>query len=124
MTELVNRELSELYLRLYFDEDVASGVVENLRQRGFDVLSARDADRLHLDDDAQLAFAISEQRALVTHNRCDFELWHTRYISEGREHYGIIIAKRRPSDSVVVARLLTLLNSVTADEMINQLRYV
>jgi len=31
---------------------------------------------------------------------------------------------RRPSDTVVVARLLALLNSVTADELINQLRYV
>ena len=42
-------------------------------QRGFDVLSARDAGQLHLDDDEQLAFAVAQGRALVTHNRHDFE---------------------------------------------------
>jgi hypothetical protein len=37
---------------------------------------------------------------------------------------GIILAMRRCSDAAVVARLLALLNAVTADEMINQLRYI
>ncbi len=124
MTDRADPELLPLYVRLYFDEDVSAGVVENLRQRGFDVVSARDANRLHLDDDAQLAFAVSEQRALVSHNRHDFELRHERYLTEGKRHYGIIIAKRRARDSAVVTRLLGLLNSVTADEMSNQLRYV
>ncbi len=124
MTDRAQDDLQTLYVRLYFDEDVSAGVVENLRQRGFDVLSARDAARLHLEDDAQLAFAIAEKRALVSHNRCDFEARHQRYLVEGRAHYGIILVKRRPSDLAVVAKLLSLLNSVTSEEMINQLRYV
>ena len=56
MTERTDPELQALYLRLYFDEDVSASIVENLRQRGFDVLSARDASRLHLDDDTQLRY--------------------------------------------------------------------
>ncbi len=124
MPERADQELLALYVRLYFDEDVSASVVENLRQRGFDVLSARDAGRLHLDDDAQLAFAVAEQRALFTHNRYDFEQRHKHYLTEGLRHYGVILAIRRPSDAAVVARLLALLDSVTADEMINQLRYV
>jgi len=124
MAERADQEFGALYVRLYCDEDVSAGVVENLRQRGFDVLSARDADRLHLDDDAQLAFAVAAQRALLTHNRYDFEQQHTRYLAEGRHHYGIILAMRRPSDSAVVARLLALLNSVTGEEMAKQLRYI
>lgn len=124
MAERADQELQALYVRLYCDEDVSAGIVANLRQRGFDVLSARDADRLHLDDAAQLAFAVAAQRALLTHNRYDFEQQHTRYLTEGRQHYGIILAMRRPSDSAVVARLLALLNSVTGEEMVNQLRYV
>lgn len=99
-------------------------IVDNLRQRSFDVTSARDVGRLRLDDASQLAFAADEGRAIVTHNRLDFERLHQRYFSEGREHHGIIIAKRRPSDTAVVVKLLTLLNEVTADDMINQLRYV
>ncbi len=49
MTERADPELKALYVRLYCDEDVSAGIVENLRQRGFDVLSARGVDRLHLD---------------------------------------------------------------------------
>ncbi len=124
MPERADQELQALYVRLYFDEDVSAGIVENLRQRGFDVLSARNADRLRLDDDAQLAFAVAGQRALFTHNRYDFEQRHKRYLAEGLRHYGIILAMRRPSDAAVVARLLALLNAVTADEMVNQLRYI
>jgi hypothetical protein len=124
MIERADQELSTLYVRLYFDEDVSSGIVENLRQRGFEVLSSRDADRLHLDDDAQLAFASADRRALVSHNRHHFETLHSQYLAEGRQHYGIILVKRRPSDLAVVIRLLALLNSVTSEEMVNQLRYL
>ncbi len=124
MAERADQELEALYVHLYCDEDVSAGIVENMLQRGFDVLSAREANRLHLDDDAQLAFAVATQRALFTHNRFDFEQRHSQYLAEGRQHYGIILARRRPSDSDVVARLLTLLNSITRDEMVNQLRYI
>jgi len=124
MTERADRDLLAIYVRLYFDEDVARDIVENLRQRGFDVLSARDAGQLHLDDDEQLAFAVAEGRAMVTHNRCDFELRHQRCLANGLPHCGIIIAKRRANDAVVVHKLLTLPDTVTADEMRDQLRYI
>ncbi len=124
MTERADLDLLVLYARLYFDEDVSRDVVENLRQRGFDVLSARDAGQLHLGDDEQLAFAVAEGRALVTHNRHDFELRHQRYLSMGQSHCGIIIAKRRFQDTIVVRKLLTLLNSMTAEDMRDQLCYI
>jgi len=124
MTERADPNLRTLYVRLYFDEDVSAGIVQNLRQRGFDVLCARDALSLSLDDDAQLAFAVAQCRALVTHNRHDFELRHERYLTSEQTHYGIIVVKRRANDAAVVTRLLELLNVVTADEMINQLRYI
>jgi hypothetical protein len=124
MTERADQDLLPLYIRLYFDEDVSVDIVRNLRQRGFDVLSTHEARRLQLDDDAQLSFAVEERRALVTHNRRDFELRHERTLEHGKTHYGIIIARRRPNDGAVVSRLLALLNSVSAEEMLNQLRYI
>lgn len=124
MTDRADQDLLAFYVRLYFDEDVSASIVDNLRQRGFDVTSARDAGRLHLDDASQLAFAAADGRAFVTHNRLDFERLHQRYLSEGREHHGIIVAKRRPSDTAVVVKLLALLNEVTAGDMIDQLRYI
>jgi hypothetical protein len=54
----------------------------------------------------------------------DFELRHERTLEQGKTHYGIIIARRHPNDAAVVSRLLALLNSVSAEEMLNQLRYI
>lgn len=97
--------------------------MENLRTRGFDVLSARDADALGKADDEQMLYAVSQQRAVVTHNRVDFEKQHVKFLENGMNHYGVIIAKRR-KDMEVVNKLLLLLDAVTAEEMKNQLRYI
>lgn len=124
MSDKADPELKSLYLPLYFDEDVSVYVVENLRTRGFDVLESRRAGLLRRDDDEQLVFAIQQQRALVTHNRKDFEERHVHVLETGQKHYGIVIAKRRARDEIVVAKVLELLNTVTAEDRLNQLRYV
>lgn len=124
MTEHADTELLPIYISLYFDEAIANEIVENLRQRGFDVLCARDAQRLSLADEAQLAFAVAQKRAIVTHNRHDFESLHQRYLEKKSPHWGIIIAKRRRDSSIVVRKLLTILDSSTADEFREQLRYI
>ena len=123
MIEDDREEDSSLYIHLYFDEDVSAGIVENLRTRGFDVLSARDADTLGKSDDDQMLYAVSLHRAVVTHNRVDFEKQHTKFLESGMKHHGVIIARRR-RDAEVVSKLLALLDSVTAEEMQNQLRYI
>lgn len=63
------------------------------------------------------------RRAVVTHNRVDFEKPHAKFLESGMTHYGMIIAKRR-KDADVVAKLLALLDTVTAEEMQNQLSYI
>lgn len=124
MTEEVDDSLHTLYMRLYCDGDVSVEIAANLVSRGFDVLTVRDAGRLRLADERQLAFAVSERRAMVTHNRADFELLHEQYLSAQAPHWGIIIAKRRPQDDIVVRKLLSLLDAVSGEEMRNQLRYI
>ncbi len=124
MTEQAETALHSLYMRLLFDEDVSVEIAANLKSRGFDVLTVRDAGRLHRADETQLAFAVQEQRAIVTHNRIDFELLHTQYLAAQQPHFGIIIAKRRPQDDLVVRKLLSLLDSTSGEEMCNQLRYI
>jgi predicted nuclease of predicted toxin-antitoxin system len=111
-----------LFIALYLDEDVDVLVADLLRARGFDVLTTRDAGR-HATDAEQLAFAVAEQRALLTHNRADFEALHQTYLSSGQHHSGILIAVRHPSYEIV-RRLLAILNAVTADEIEDQLRYL
>ena len=70
-----------------------------------------------------MAYAVRQQKTLLTHNRADFEALAQRYFAAGQTHYGIIIAVRRPPYEIA-RRLLTILNHVTADEMENQLRYI
>jgi hypothetical protein len=123
MIENKEGEFSTLYIHLYFDEDVSVGIVENLRTRGFDVLSVRDAGARGRSDDEQMLYAVSQKRAIVTHNRVDFENQHVKFLENGMKHYGVIVAKRR-RDTEVVAKLLELLDTVTAEEMRNQLRYI
>ena len=48
-----------------------------------------------LSDQAQLRFAAEHHRAVLTHNRIDFELLHRVALDKQEPHAGIIIANRR-----------------------------
>ncbi|MBX3059496.1 MAG: DUF5615 family PIN-like protein [Anaerolineae bacterium] len=115
--------MSQLFIELYLDEDVHVVIADLLRGRGFSAITAREAGQLAKSDEEQLAYAISQRRTLLTHNRHDFEALASAYASEGKTHYGIILAVRNPPYEVV-RRLMRLLNHVTADEMQNQVRYI
>lgn len=107
--------MSSLFIHLYLDEDVNVLVADLLKARGFDAITARDAE--------QLAYAISQARALVTHNRTDFEELVQAYFASEQMHYGVIFAVRRLPQEIA-QRLLAILNQVTADEMQSQVRYI
>jgi predicted nuclease of predicted toxin-antitoxin system len=66
--------VTRLFITLYADEDVDVLVADLMRARGFDMLTTREAQRLHATDEEQLAFAASEGRAILTHNRADFRI--------------------------------------------------
>jgi predicted nuclease of predicted toxin-antitoxin system len=115
--------MSKLFAALYLDEDVDILVADLVRARGFSVMTTRDAGKLGADDQAQLAYAIQEERVFFTHNRVDFEGLAADYFTNQRRHYGIIIATRHPPHEVT-RRLLIILNHSTADEMENQIVYI
>jgi predicted nuclease of predicted toxin-antitoxin system len=115
--------MSGLFIRLYLDEDVNVLVADLLNARGFDALTVRDAGQLQASDEEQLFYAVNQQRALVTHNRGDFEELIQTYFNTERKHYGVVLAVRRPPQEIA-RRLLAILNQVTGDEMENQVRYI
>ena len=115
--------MSQLFIELYFYEDVAVLVADLLRARGFSALTTREAAQLQQSDLDRLNFTINHQRAFITHNRADFEKLSNEFYEKGLEHFGIIIAVRHPPHEIV-RRLLLILNQITADEMKNQLRYI
>jgi predicted nuclease of predicted toxin-antitoxin system len=115
--------LSRLFCELYLDEDVSVLVADLLRSRGFSATTTLEAGNRGSSDARQLSFAVSQQKALLTHNRADFEHLARRYFAAGETHHGIIIAVRR-SPLELTQRLLHILNHITADEMQNQLIYL
>jgi hypothetical protein len=65
-------------------------------------------------------FAISLQRCLFTHNRIHYEELHNQAIVGEKKHFGIIIGTRRDVYEVA-RRIATLLDTLAADEIENQL---
>ncbi len=62
--------------RLYADEQFPRQVVELLRSWSHDVLTVQEAGNAGLPDEDVLAFAVSENRAVLTLNRRDFFRLH------------------------------------------------
>jgi predicted nuclease of predicted toxin-antitoxin system len=75
--------------RLYADEQYPLPVVEFLRPLGHDILTVQEAGNagLGIHDEDVLAFAVSNERAVLTLNRGDFIRLHR----EQPNHAGIII---------------------------------
>ena len=75
--------------RLYSNENFPLPVVEALRALGHDVLTTHEAGTsgLAIPDNEVLAFAIAEERSVLTLNRKHFVRLH----QEQPEHYGIIV---------------------------------
>ena|SRR3989338_4916581 len=71
--------------KFYCDENVPLAVSKALKKRGIDILAAQDSGMLHKDDKAQLLFAMSEKRAVITHDS-DF----LKLIAKETSHYGIL----------------------------------
>lgn len=80
----------------YLDECVDRPVIDNLRERGFDVLTAVEAGRGEDPDGAQLEFASAQGRVLFTYNRADFRRLHAFYQRSRQPHGGIIAIPQNP----------------------------
>jgi predicted nuclease of predicted toxin-antitoxin system len=74
--------------RLYADEGFPRQVSRQLRALGHDVLTVQEAGQgnQRIPDEAVLAFAISQNRAVLTVNRGDFIRLH----KQNSDHAGII----------------------------------
>ncbi|MHC5599294.1 MAG: DUF5615 family PIN-like protein [Nostoc sp.] len=112
-----------IFAQVYVDEDVDILVATLLLARGINITTAREQQMLGESDERQLAFAVSVERCILTHNRLDFEKLHTSYLINHQSHAGILIAKRR-NPYEIAERVAIVLDTLTADEIFNQLLYV
>jgi hypothetical protein len=89
--------------RLYSNENFPLQVVLALREAGHDVLTSFEAGEANraLSDSAVLAFAVSQERALLTLNRRDFVREHAR----SPDHAGIIVCTQDTDTSGQARRI-------------------
>ncbi len=102
---------------LLLDEMFSYDIAQQLRARGYDVISiVADPALVGLPDDQVLAYATTEGRALVTGNIKDFVPSDGRYRATGQSHAGLILVstktfpQNRGFPSAITTALATLLS--------------
>ncbi len=113
-------------IRLYIDEDAQdSDVVEALRLRGVDVLTADEAGMRERDDADHLDYATAKGRVLYSFNMGDYNVLHAVYLTAGKTHAGIILAPpQRYSVGEQMRRLLRIIHTVSAEEMRDRIEFL
>ena len=102
---------------LLLDEMFSDDIAQQLRARGYDVISAvADSALVGLPDEQVLAYAATEGRALVTANIKDFVPLDSRYRAAGQSHAGLILVstktfpQNRGFPAAITTALATLLS--------------
>jgi|SRR5882724_12706475 len=106
-------------IKFYLDEHIPRAVAEGLRRRGLHVLTVQESKRTGLSDTAQLAFALAEQRVLITMDS-DFLILASR----GVAHAGIAYARPARSVGELIRAVMLLYDVLTPDEMTNQVEFL
>jgi regulator of sigma D len=112
-------------LRLFIDEDsMDHRFVRALRARKVDITTVGEIGTTRFSDEDQLILAVEQQRVLYTFNVGDFCQLHSTYMSEGQTHAGIIISSQEYSIGEQMRRVLKLIATKSAEEMVNQLVFL
>jgi predicted nuclease of predicted toxin-antitoxin system len=78
-------------VKLYLDENLSPRIAELLRAHGLDAVSAHEAGNTQLADPAQLRYATSQGRAIVTCDVADVVALATELIAANADHAGIVL---------------------------------
>lgn len=82
-------------MKLYLDDDLASPVLAGLlRGAGHDVIRPVDVRMAGKDDAVHFAFAVRQQRIILSRNYTDFENLHDLVTAVQGHHPGILILRR------------------------------
>ena len=109
--------------KLLLDEHIWVYLAKLLREQGFDVVHVYEVNLATTPDDKVMAYAVDEHRAIVTFNIRHFVPLAVKYFEDGKEHYGVVVSKEL-SPGELQRRVKKLLESVTAEELMNSVRYL
>jgi hypothetical protein len=107
-------------IRFHLDEHISDSIAAGLRRRGIDVTRSADTGLAGADDAAQLAFAASAGRVMVTQ---DADYLRLQY--QGVAHAGIAYCPQGSLSIGEMLRSLTLIyDLLSAEEMTNRIEYL
>lgn len=104
-------------MRLLLDEHFSPEIARRLRDRGHDVIAARErTGGLGASDRDLLAIATHEQRAVVTENVADFVELHRASIITRNGHFGLVFTSARqfPRTRRAIGRMVKALDALLA----------
>jgi predicted nuclease of predicted toxin-antitoxin system len=119
----MNKAIEDHSPRLLLDEHIWAYLAKLLREQGFDAIHVNEVNLGGTPDDKVMSYAVGEHRAVVTFNIRDFIPLAIQYYEDGKEHYGIVVSNQL-SRGEPQKRVIRLLKSVTAEELMNTLRYL
>ena len=119
-------------MKLLLDEHFSPEIARQLRERGHDVVAARERAELHgLSDRDLLAVASGEDRAVVTENVADFVELHRQSVVGGERHAGLVFTSPRqfPRSRRAIGRLVRALETLLSaspetDALRDQVRWL
>jgi hypothetical protein len=113
-------------IRLYLDEDsMQQALVNALRARGVEVITALETGMIERKDEHHLEYATERGCVLFSFNVGDYFYLHTNFLSEGKQHAGIILAQQqRYSVGEIMRKLLLLISTTPAEAMVNQVEFL
>lgn len=101
-------------MKLLLDEHVSPRIAVQLRQRGHDVVAARERAELRGLSDADLfALMPAERRAIVTEDAADFLALVRAAVVRGTDHFGVVLTSPRQFPRTIrsISRLLSALEA-------------
>ncbi len=100
-------------MKLLLDERHAPSVAVQLTGEAFDVVAvAAQPDLRGMADEELLAYAATEQRALVTENVADFMPLATQWVDEHKAHAGLIFTNPKRLNRATLAYPRNLIASL------------
>jgi predicted nuclease of predicted toxin-antitoxin system len=107
-------------IKFHLDENVSSPIAAGLRRRGIDVTTTPEEMLLGVDDETQLAFALSQQRALFTQDD-DFLRLH----QAGAIHAGIVYCHQgKHSIGEILKTLILIWEWVDPEDICRQIEFI
>lgn len=102
-----------------------SGLMASLRDRRFEIVTAKEAGMVNRADEQHLRRATAEECVLFSFNTGDYAAIHAKWLSTGLSHAGIIVSpQQRFSVGEQLRRILNLAGDLSREAMRDRMEYL